>query len=107
MPCRAGADTAFSFGEPYDLIGKYAWSFTNSLEKSHPVGSLRPNDLGVFDMHGNASEWCTGLDGFSAEERGGSFFDAPGGVRSAYRAWYAPTVDHARIGFRVAKTCSR
>ena len=56
--CRAGADTVFAFGEAAELLGKYAWFDANSLGRSHPVGMLRPNDLGLFDMHGNNWEWC-------------------------------------------------
>jgi hypothetical protein len=55
--CRAGAETGYSFGEPEDLLGKYAWYIRNALSKSHPAGRLRPNDQGLFDMHGNAWEW--------------------------------------------------
>jgi eukaryotic-like serine/threonine-protein kinase len=50
--CQAGADTKYSFGESIDLLDKYGWSNKNSLGKSHSVGSLKPNDLGLFDMHG-------------------------------------------------------
>jgi len=56
--CRAGAETGYCFGEPEDLLGKYAWFAGNSQGKSQPAGSLRPNDLGLFDMHGNVWEWC-------------------------------------------------
>jgi len=31
---------------------------TNSQDKTWPVGSLKPNDLGLFDLHGNAYTWC-------------------------------------------------
>src|SRR5262249_922492 len=56
--CRAGTDTGFSFGEVEELLPKYAWFYDNSLRRSHPVATLRPNDLGLFDMHGNTMEWC-------------------------------------------------
>ncbi len=56
--CRAGSVTRWSIGEAEDLIAKYAWCVVNSSSRLHPVGSLRPNDLGLFDIHGNAWEWC-------------------------------------------------
>ncbi|HQR08280.1 MAG TPA: SUMF1/EgtB/PvdO family nonheme iron enzyme, partial [Gemmatales bacterium] len=55
--CKAKADSAYSFGESVDVLGSYAWYKTNSLSKTHPVGSLKPNDLGLSDMYGNAFEW--------------------------------------------------
>ena len=58
MPVEPEPRHGYSFGESDDLLGKYAWFDANSLGKSHPVGSLKPNDLGLFDMHGNAWEWC-------------------------------------------------
>ena len=30
----------------------------NSQEKTWPVGSLKPNDLGLFDVQGNVFTWC-------------------------------------------------
>jgi formylglycine-generating enzyme required for sulfatase activity len=56
--CRAGADTRYSFGDAEELAGKYAWFVGNALSsKLHPVGMCKPNDLGLYDMHGNAWEW--------------------------------------------------
>jgi formylglycine-generating enzyme required for sulfatase activity len=56
--CRAGSTTLWAYGDAEELLEKYAWYFHNSSSKSHPVGRLRPNDLGLFDMHGNVWEWC-------------------------------------------------
>jgi formylglycine-generating enzyme required for sulfatase activity len=56
--CRAGAVTRWSLGEAEDLLPKYAWFVINAWSLLHPVATLRPNDLGIFDMHGNAWEWC-------------------------------------------------
>jgi serine/threonine protein kinase/formylglycine-generating enzyme required for sulfatase activity len=66
--CRAGADTAYYFGTPEELLGRYAWYLISTIGKSRPVGLLRPNDLGLFDMHGNASEWCHDRQGASVLE---------------------------------------
>jgi len=59
--CSAGAETKFAFGEAATLVGEYGWVYGKSEGKSHPVGRLRPNDLGLFDMYGNAWEWTQGV----------------------------------------------
>jgi len=61
--CRAGSLTRWSCGDADDmLIGKYAVFSQNSNPHGVPqlftVGSKKPNDFGLFDMHGNVSEWC-------------------------------------------------
>ncbi|HUF07821.1 MAG TPA: formylglycine-generating enzyme family protein [Rhodothermales bacterium] len=55
--CRAGSSTAFSFGDELDSLDMYAWYWDNSGEVFHQGGTRRPNDWGVFDMHGNVAEW--------------------------------------------------
>lgn len=55
--CRAGKTTAYSFGDNPKKLGDYAWYFANSDEKYHPVGKKKPNPWGLYDMHGNVSEW--------------------------------------------------
>jgi formylglycine-generating enzyme required for sulfatase activity len=57
--CRAGAATSRYYGETEELLGMYAWYAKNSRDRGMlPPGSLRPNDLGLFDLYGNAMEWC-------------------------------------------------
>jgi formylglycine-generating enzyme required for sulfatase activity len=81
------------------------------------VGRKRPNAWGIYDCHGNISEWC--LDGFEAYPgnprehpdfcrkvklkvlRGGLYFAAP----SAERASYPPNWADDWTGFRVVMEC--
>ena len=124
---RATALTSRCYGENEELLAKYAWYLKNSQEKTWPVGSLRPNDLGLFDVHGSVYTWCQGsfraylkeqmaepsedrvdrLD-INNEEgrvlRGGSFASAASVVRSADRAYNLPTLRLCFIGFRLART---
>ncbi|MBM4038363.1 MAG: hypothetical protein FJ290_07605 [Planctomycetes bacterium] len=56
---RAGSTTEFCFGDdPEDGLADYAWHLDVSGGKLHPVGTKRANAWGIFDMHGNAWEWC-------------------------------------------------
>ena len=101
--CRAETSTGYSFGEPWELLEKYGWYNKNSPNRSQPVGSLKPNDLGLFDLHGNIWEWCQDRGKEPGKEsnkndinisaciankgcrlfRGGSFYDPPAYVRCA------------------------
>ncbi len=60
--CRAGAATAYHFGNSPDQLADYAWfEDTTDGEGTQVVGQKKPNQWGLFDMHGNAAEWV--LDG--------------------------------------------
>ncbi len=64
--CRAGSETAYSFGGDPRHLDDHAWHFANSIKKFpdsdeeleayHAVGSKKPNAFGLYDMHGNVSE---------------------------------------------------
>src|SRR5262249_52872562 len=116
---------AWYYGETEELLPKYAWYIKNSQEKTWPVGSMKPNDLGFFDAHGNANTWCQerskaypkGNQAIDDVEddlvvkitdnralRGGSFFNQASIVRSANRNGVPPTDDSAHRGFRLART---
>jgi formylglycine-generating enzyme required for sulfatase activity len=85
-----------------------------------PVGSFKPNDLGLYDMTGNVWEWVSdwyaadSYDGAEKENpmgtqtgvarilRGGSWFDAPSDIRNTYRSWNYPSLRNFYNGFRLA-----
>jgi serine/threonine protein kinase/formylglycine-generating enzyme required for sulfatase activity len=128
--CRAGALTSRYFGQAEDLMGTYGWYAKHSLVRwTLPVGSLKPNDLGLFDMLGNAAEWCQDsftayklgegakviqdIEGQNMEinsvqgrvERGAAFDSQPAFMRSADRSYrYQPMVQDISVGFRPART---
>src|SRR5262249_29289438 len=121
LACRAGSVTNWSMGGADDLLGKYAWYVVNSPLQSGQVGRLRPNDLGLFDLHGNAWEW--GLNRYeeftdminrnmddkvdnnsSRSLRGGAFSTNPMYARSANRNRTSPEVRYDNGGFRPART---
>jgi len=56
--CRAGSNTAYSWGDDEKQIDEYAWWAKNSGARTHAVGQKRPNAWGLYDMHGNCIEWC-------------------------------------------------
>jgi formylglycine-generating enzyme required for sulfatase activity len=124
---RAGATTSRYFGETDELLPKYAWYTKNSQERTWPVGILKPNDLGLFDVQGNAFAWCQDSykpyptrKGEETEEdqeddpgpvgpqdrvlRGGSFLYQASFVRSANRVHRPPSTRNNNNGFRVART---
>jgi len=60
--CRAGSSTKFCFGDGYDMLGDYAWYSENAgrvkERYAHKVGGKKPNQWGLYDMHGNVYEYC-------------------------------------------------
>ena len=104
--CRAGTETAFSFGDDSSQLEEYAWYAENSNDKYQEVGSKKPNPWGLYDMHGNVAEWtldhyiptvygqriagvsnplAEGQKVYPKTVRGGSWMDSPNRLRSAAR----------------------
>ncbi len=125
--CRAGAVTSRYYGHSIDLLDAYARYQANSKENAWMCGSLFSSDLGLFDMLGNTFEWCQNSESASklvkkgtcndiinryesiVEKnprllRGGTFFDPPAHIRSAYRSWVVPSVRISTYGFRLSRT---
>lgn len=49
-------NTRFHFGNDPTLLEYYAWTGTNSFAGAHIIRNLRPNSIGLYDMHGNIAE---------------------------------------------------
>ncbi len=108
--CRAGGITDYSFGSDVSLLGGYAWYFGNSRSdgqhRVQPVGLLKPNELGVWDIYGNVWEWASDpADSDASFLCGGSCDNDPLDLRATRPIGKVVnyTREH-RIGFRIART---
>jgi formylglycine-generating enzyme required for sulfatase activity len=113
--CRAGLPE--DPGRDEDALENLAWYWDNAFDKTHPVASLEPNPWGIYDMLGNAAEWCIGLDG-EYYVCGGSYMERADEVHCGARAaqtdaWNAtdPQIpkslwwlsDGSFVGFRIVR----
>lgn len=116
--CRAGEPGLWCFGDNEAELPLYGWTKDVSGGVPHRVGQKRPNGFGVFDMHGNLSEWCSATEGDASRDRallaeagplaavyqpvrGGHFLSPTDRTRSGARRWEHPTIFGP--GFRVVQ----
>src|SRR5207248_1132734 len=120
--CRGGAnskhecDFDFYFDHPTNDASSLQANFNGihpagnaktgpSLDRTTKVGSYKANRLGVFDMHGNVSEWCLDVFGRASVHviRGGVWFTNSQDCRASYRYEDTPEDRNRWIGFRLAR----
>ncbi|WP_339731557.1 formylglycine-generating enzyme family protein [uncultured Gimesia sp.] len=130
--CRAGTTTEYCFGDaaqkPKDAgklarnLDEYAWHTGNAAGNDPPVGALKPNPWGLYDMHGylwefvadpwhetyknapvDGSVWGSGAPNSPRVMRGGAWTDRYDRLRSAFRAKVEPTSSSPALGLRCVK----
>lgn len=119
--CRSGGKNEKYSGTNDDQrLVDYAWYDKNSDNKTHKVGTKKPNGLGIFDMSGNVDEWVedayAGYSLYSRNNpinksgsirvvRGGGWRSKPERVRATNRNCGTPDSRYFLIfGFRLART---
>ena len=116
--CRGGNNSRGYKYSGSNYIDNVAWYDGNSGDKTHPVATKSPNELGIYDMSGNVWEWCADwygdyssgrqtnpkgpYGGSDRVRRGGSWYDFVRGCRSSDRGISYPTGRYNDLGLRLA-----
>ena len=114
--CRAGSADRYTC--PENQIDQHAWFADNTRNGNiRPVAKLKANPFGLYDMHGNVSEWCKdiyGQENAAIETRvanidkgilrGGSWNDRRTEIQSTARVSFSRDRGSINTGFRIVKT---
>ena len=116
FPTEKQWEFAASCNRKYEYAGtnderklkKYAWYGKNSGGGTHEVGTREANDLGLYDMSGNVSEWCKDrYKTYSSRVlRGGSWGNGAKSCRVSCRGNGCPDYWYNDFGLRLALPCS-
>lgn len=119
--CRAGTYSLFYTGDYLpDSFLKNQKLYRDPVAVSLQVGQTKPNNFGLYDMHGNVEEWCLdwyapyskndtqtdpmgAKDGLFKVTRGGSHGTPTEYLRSANRMAMIPEDKHWLTGFRIVQ----
>jgi formylglycine-generating enzyme required for sulfatase activity len=118
---RAGATTTYFWGDDKKQSKDYAWHYSNSENKSQPVGLKKPNQFGLYDISGNVMEWTQDCWNESYKDaptdgsawrsgncdrlvvRGGAYLEESDAMRIAIRFFHPPTGKYDYLGVRVVR----
>lgn len=116
---RAKTTTTYHFGNNKAQLKRYAWYDKNARNRTHPVAQKRPNKWGLYDIHGNVSEWTSSAytkkyqsrlhynyrDGTIPRVlRGGCCFNDAYYIRIADRNGDRPNSREVDYGFRLVRS---
>ncbi len=116
--CRAGSTTRSFFGDNQGPLDEYAWINRPTALGPADVGTKKPNPWGLYDIYGNALEWCWDFYGSNYYQNAdtidpkgpatgsdhvvrGTSSAKPRAVRSAQRAYKSSYHHYPHYGFRV------